>query len=80
MSGLLSKSLFTCLLDLAFRSRLALPIVVSAGLMFFDLHLRLELDVEAHIQQHQQARPVHAPPRAEEEPLSEDEENLEEFE
>jgi len=38
------------LFKLAYNSRLTLPILVSAGFMIFDLHMRLEIEMEAHIQ------------------------------
>jgi len=46
----LSQALVS-LFKLAFRSKLTLPILVSAGFMLFDLHMRLEIEMEAHIQQ-----------------------------
>lgn len=38
------------LFKLAYNSRLTLPLLVSAGFMIFDLHMRLEIEMEAHIQ------------------------------
>ena len=34
------KSLLLTLFDIAFRSRTSLPLLVSAGFMLLDLHLR----------------------------------------
>jgi len=46
------------LFKLAYRSRLSLPILVSAGFMLFDLHMRLEIEMEAHIlQENNNVRP-----------------------
>ena len=39
------------LFDIAYRSRLGLPLIVSAGLMLFDVHLRLEVGFEGHVEQ-----------------------------
>jgi hypothetical protein len=45
------KNLLLALFDIAYHSRLGLPLLVSAGFMLFDLHLRLEVEFEAHVQQ-----------------------------
>ena len=34
------KNLLLALFDIAYRSRLGLPLIVSAGLMFFDIQAR----------------------------------------
>jgi hypothetical protein len=39
------------LFKLAYKSRVSLPLLVSAGFMLLDLHMRLELEIEAHVQQ-----------------------------
>ena len=44
------------LFDLAFKTRTSLPMLLSAAFMLFDLHFRLEVEVEARIgfqQQHE---------------------------
>lgn len=43
-----TKSLLLTLFDIAFRSRVGLPLLISAGFMLFGLHLRLEVEIEAH--------------------------------
>lgn len=49
-------SLMLRLFDIAFHSRCSLPLLISIGFMVFDLHLQIELEVEAHVQQgHQPA-------------------------
>jgi hypothetical protein len=45
-----AKNLLLTLFDIAFRSRHSLPLLVSAGFMLFDLHLRLEVEFEARVQ------------------------------
>ena len=44
-----AKNFLLSLFDIAFRSRHSLPLIISAGFMLFDFHLRLEVDVEAGI-------------------------------
>ena len=51
MSGIAGKNLLLALFDIAYRSRLGLPLIVSAGLMLFDVHLRLEVGFEGHVEQ-----------------------------
>lgn len=54
LSGELRDSVCTTLLSLfrlAYKSRVSLPLLVSCGFMLLDLHMRLELEIEAHVQQ-----------------------------
>ena len=44
------KNLLLALFDIAYHSRLGLPLLLSAGFMLFDLHLRLEVEFEANVQ------------------------------
>ena len=48
-SGNPTKSFLLTLFDFAFRSRLLLPLLVSAGFMLFDLRIRLEVEFQAHV-------------------------------
>ena len=43
------KGLLSALFQVAFRSRLCLPLIISAGFMLLDLHLRLDVEVEANV-------------------------------
>ncbi len=45
----LSTCFLPALFGLAFRSRVSLPLLVSAGCMLLDLHLRLDVEIEANI-------------------------------
>jgi len=38
------------LFSVAFKSRCSLPLLVSVGFMLLDLHMRLELEIEARVQ------------------------------
>ena len=51
VSRIAGKNLLLALFDIAYRSRLGLPLIVSAGLMLFDVHLRLEVGFEGHVEQ-----------------------------
>ena len=49
----LRESLRATLLSLfsvAYHSRCSLPLLVSVGFMVLDLHMRLELEIEARVQ------------------------------
>jgi len=51
---LLGENFHSALLSLfsvAYKSRVCLPMLISAGFMMLDLHMRLELEIEAHVQQ-----------------------------
>jgi len=37
------------LFSMAYKSRCSLPILISVGFMLLDLHMRLELEIEAHV-------------------------------
>ena len=53
MVGLLKDSVRATLLSLfsvAYKSRCSLPLLISVGFMLLDLHMRLELEIEAHVQ------------------------------
>ena len=45
-----SKSFLLTIFDVAFRSRLSLPLLISAGFMLFNIQVRLELELEADVQ------------------------------
>jgi hypothetical protein len=38
------------LFSVAYKSRCSLPLLVSVGFMLLDLHMRLELEIEARVQ------------------------------
>jgi len=38
------------LFSVAYQSRCSLPLLVSVGFMVLDLHMRLELEIEARVQ------------------------------
>jgi len=44
------KSLLLTLFSVAFRSRLILPLAVTATFMLLDVRVRLDLELEAHFQ------------------------------
>ena len=46
---IVSKPLFLRLFDIAFKSRTSLPLLLSAGFMLLDFHLRLDVEVEARV-------------------------------
>lgn len=50
-SRIAGKNLLLALFDIAYRTRLGLPLIVSAGLMLFGVHLRLEVGFEGHVEQ-----------------------------
>ena len=53
MVGLLKDSVRATLLSLfsaAYKSRCSLPLLISVGFMLLDLHMRLELEIEARVQ------------------------------
>ena len=50
-SRIAGKNLLLALFDIASRTRLGLPLIVSAGLMLFGVHLRLEVGFEGHVEQ-----------------------------
>ena len=53
MVGLLKESVHATLLSLfsvAYKSRCSLPLLISVGFMLLDLHMRLELEIEARVQ------------------------------
>ena len=53
MVGLLKDSVRATLISLfsvAYKSRCSLPLLVSVGFMLLDLHMRLELEIEARVQ------------------------------
>lgn len=52
------KNLLLALFDIAYRSRLGLPLIVSAGLMFFDIQARIEIDVNIDVEQGEAAEVV----------------------
>ena len=66
-----SKELLVRLLDLAFKSRLTVPLIISAAFMALDLQLRLELDVEARLHRQQQPEQQRQQQEPEEEELEE---------
>lgn len=72
------NSLMLRLFDIAFHSRCSLPLLISAGLMIFDLHLQIELEVEARVQRDQQPvadHQIHPQVNEEEEPAQDEEGN-----
>jgi hypothetical protein len=48
----LRSSLLT-LFSVAYKSRCSLPLLISVGFMLLDLHMRLELEIEARVQPEQ---------------------------
>jgi len=38
------------LFSVAFKSRCSLPILISVGFMLLDLHIRLDLEIDARVQ------------------------------
>ena len=53
MVGLLKDSVRATLISLfsvAYKSRCSLPLLISVGFMLLDLHMRLELEIEARVQ------------------------------
>jgi len=38
------------LFSVAYQSRCSLPLLISAGFMILDIHMRLELEIEARVQ------------------------------
>jgi len=38
------------LFSVAYKSRCSLPLLISVGFMLLDLHMRLELEIEARVQ------------------------------
>jgi len=47
------RSSLLSLFSVAFKSRCSLPLLISVGFMLLDLHMRLELEIEAHVQPEQ---------------------------
>jgi len=50
---LLGENFHSALLSMfsvAYKSRVCLPMLISAGFMLLDLHMRLELEIEADVQ------------------------------
>ncbi len=43
------RGLLSALFHIAFKSRLCLPLLISAGFMLLDLHLRLDVEIEANV-------------------------------
>ena len=44
------RSSLLSLFKVAYNSRCSLPLLISVGFMLLDLHMRLELEIEAHVQ------------------------------
>lgn len=47
------RSSLLSLFSVAYKSRCSLPLLISVGFMLLDLHMRLELEIEAHVQPEQ---------------------------
>ena len=51
VSRIAGKNLLLALFDIAYRSRLGLPLLVSAGLMLFDVQFRIEVGFEVGVEE-----------------------------
>jgi len=45
------RSSLLSLFNVAYNSRCSLPLLISVGFMLLDLHMRLELEIEANVVQ-----------------------------
>lgn len=44
------RSSILSLFSVAYNSRCSLPLLISAGFMLLDLHIRLDLEIDARVQ------------------------------